>query len=472
MTPLDWLVKLMGALDKRAAEVEEYEEWYEGEHPIPSPPPNTPAATDHEAGIAYQAMCRLAITNFLPPIVDLPASKLRIEGYRSSRSNTSTDADLWAIHRRNHLVTDSVLAIREAIKVGQTAAIVWPGPDGAAEISLEDPEHVIICYEVGSRRRRASALKRWKGDDGKLYATVYLPDGIYKYVSKATAENLRHRQGYKPEDWEPREVTGETWPVPNPWGVVPVVEIRVNAGLKASRFGGGCSQFEGQLVTQQRINHTVFGRLITEEYQSYRQRWVTGWDPPVDEDGKPDKQAVIKAGAARFQVFNNDDETTAQIRVGEFAQADFQPFLKAVQEDVKHLATTSGTPPYAFLLGDMVNVAADALARIEGTHLATVRSLADEIDESFVEIMRLALLIEGDERAKDPALSVIWGEFEQRTASEQILLAQGAKALGAPDDVVFAMLPGVDQAEAARWVRQMKANALVTAAQAAVPPPA
>lgn len=465
MDPLTWLETLSKALDKRAKEVEDAEDWYEGEHPIPAPPPNTPAATDLEARRAFQAMSQLAITNFLPPVVDVPASKLRIEGFRFGQSRTTTDVDLWDIYRRNHLVCDGPLSIHTALKVGSSFLLVWPDASGKAEVTVEDPEQTIVAYAAGSRRKRAAAMKRWCDDDGHMCANVYLPNGIYKYRTVGKHDSGLYVAGSDrfADQWEIREVPGEVWPVANPWGQVPIVELRVNAGLKGSRFGGGEPIFEKQITTQRRINRTVMGRLVTEDHQSYRQRWATDWDYPTNEDGTPDKAAMVKASAARLMVFNSGDEGLSP-KVGEFAQADFTPFLKAVQEDVKVIATTSATPPYAFLLGDMVNVAADSLARIEGTHIANVRSLADQVSEAFVEMQRLALMMEGDDRWTDPTLSVVWGEFEQRTATEQANLAQIMKGLGAPDEVVYATLPGVDQAEAARWVTQQNARRLQQAA--------
>lgn len=469
LDPLLLLQQMWKEMDCRAREVDEYEDWYEGEHPVPEPPPNTAAATDAEARRAFVSMSKLAITNFLPPIVDHPVSRLRVEGFRFTQSKTATDADLWGMWRRNHLVSDMRFGICEAVKVGQVQLIVWPGADGRAEITVEDPKHCLVKYEAGSRRRRAAALKRWIDDDGYYCANVYLSDGIYKFRSKAKADQFPQMPtGQQWRDaWMPREVPGEAWPVPNPWGVVPMIELAVNRGLEARPYGGGEPQFEGQLTTQQRINRTVMGRLVTEDYQSFRQRWVTGWDFPVDEQGNPDRSAVIKASASRLMVFEDEGAS-----VGEFAQADFSGFLRAVQEDVKVMASTSATPPYAFLLGDMVNVASDALARIEGTALSIVAGLADQLGDGIAEAMRLGLLMEGDQRWADDGLSVVWGEFEQRTATEQANLAQIMDGLGAPKEVVFATLPGIDQAEARRWKDQAAAEALIRAAQAPVAPPA
>lgn len=459
--PLLLLAKLNKALDDRAKAVKAATDWYEGNHPIPDPPPGTAATVDQEAAVAFVAMAKLAITNFLPPIADVPASKLRAEGFRFSQSPTTTDAEAWEIWTRNHLVGDFGLVKGAAFQTGQGFALVWPDKDGRAEITVEDPAQTIVAYEPGSRRRRRAALKRWVDDDGRTLATLYTPTAIYKFRSKTTGSGLWTPAAAQWGDtWEERH-DDAVWPLPNRWGVVPMVEFRVNAPLKASLYGGGRPEFHLQLNDQRRINHTIMQMLVTMDYQAFRQRWVTGWDYPTLPDGTPDRTAIQRASAARLMTFQPGEEGDEPIKVGEFAQADFQPFIAATYAWVKVMAATSGTPPYAFLLGDMINVAADSLARIEGVLASKVEGHGDDLGADASELIRLALLMEGNPKAKDPTITTVWGELEERTATEQANLAQIAKGLGAPDDVVFAMLPGVDQAEARRWVIQRRADALV-----------
>lgn len=448
-------------LDKRAKAVKAATDWYEGAHPIPDPPPNTAAATDREARAAFVAMSRLAITNFLPPVVDVPASKLHVEGFRFSESPTSTDVDAWTIWTRNHLDGDWGLVRDAALQTGQGFVLVWTDRDGRAEITVEDPAQTIVAYEPGSRRRRLAGLKRWVDQDGRTLATLYTPTAVYKYQSRGSTSGLIVPHSTGPDSWVPREVAVEAWPLPNPFGEVTLVETRANSPLKAALYGGGRPEFTKQLNEQRRINQTVMNMLVTMDYQAFRQRWVTGWDYPTLPDGSPDRAAIHKASAARLWTFQPGDVGDEPIKVGEFSQADFRPFIDATLMWVKVMASTSGTPPYAFLLGDMINVAADSLARIEGIQTAKVRNHARTLGADAAEVIRLALKVENNPKANDPAIRTVWGEFEERTATEQANLAVQAKALGAPDDVVFAMLPGVDQAEARRWVEQARAARLV-----------
>jgi hypothetical protein len=251
--------------------------------------------------------------------------------------------------------------------------------------------------------------------------------------------------------------------LPNPLGEVPVVEVRQQAPLKAMPYGGGRPFFIRQINDQRRINQTVMNMLTTQEHQAFRQRWTIGWPAPTDAEGNPDKVALIRASAAGIATFNHPDgdEYNSSIKVGEFAQAEFRPFIEAIREWVKVIASTSGTPPYAFLLGDMINVAADALARIDGVAKSNVVALQRQMGGGSREIMRLALKVQGDQRAADPALAVVWGEPEERTATEQVEVARAMKELGVPDEDVFAALPGVDAGTAARWARQRKADQLL-----------
>lgn len=477
MDPLATLMKLSEALDLRAKEVAEAEAWYSGEHPIPEPPANTAAASDAESRIAFQRMARLAVTNFLPAVVDVPAARLNNEGFHFSQSPASTDTEAWDIWRRNHLDGDSDLTQLAALRCGTAPVLVWIDANGKAEITVEDPAQVIVAYEPGSRRKRKAALKRWLNDDGRTYATLYTPDWIYKYQSASIETQLHLPASYRATPgrmaWEQRLVPDEAWPVRNPWGIVTMIEARANPGLAAAPYGGGKPEFAGQINDQRKINQTVMDMLVTMENQAFRQRWATDWDYPLDKDGKPDKAAMLKASASRLMVFNNEDGTSAP-NVGEFGQAEVRPFLEAIEFWVNTISTGSGTPPYAFTLGNMMNVAADMMARIEGIQSDKLKVHSRTFGEAWSEVMRLALLIEGNEKATDPAITVVWGEFDRRTATEQANLAQIAHNLGAPKEAVFAMFPGVDQSEAKRWKTEALADGIRDAAAAptdAVEPP-
>lgn len=453
--PLTWVKKLCKELDCRQKKVCEAENWYEGEHPVPAPPPNTYAATDGEARLAFIAMSNLSVTNFLPPIVDVPASKLIIEGFRFGDSPTSTDREAWAIWQRNCLDADHTTTNTEALKTGQAPVLVWPGKDGKAVITVEDPSQSIVAYVAGSRRARAAGLKRWIDDSDLMFATLYLPDGVYKFQSTQKVDDAKRNAAEL--TWQPREVPGESWPVPNPWGIVPLIEIAANRPLKAAPFGGGVPEFQKQINQQRQINQTVMNMLVTAEYQAYRQRWVTGWDPPLGVDGTPDKAAMLKAGASRMVTFKELPDK--ELKVGEFAQADFQPFIAMAGMFVKVMASNSATPPYAFLIGDMINVAADSLARIDAAQNAKVERHFSQLGQPWQEIVSLALTMEGNAKGSDTSGSVVWADQVDIPALQQVQIAAAMAALGplgypVPPETVYMALPNTNAQDAARFAKQ------------------
>lgn len=467
-SPLWWLDRLGAALDDRQKSVKESRDWRNGDHPIPPPPPNTLAAYDAEARAAFDRMSRLSVTNFLGSVVEVKARKLRVEGFRFSEGDNTADTEPWRIWHDNDLEADCDLLVDAALETGQAFGLVWINEQtDRAEITLEDPSQAIVAYAPGTRRRRAAGLKRWIDDSGYQFATLYLPDEIYKFRSTRVHDTSASEYEPSPSTlilpsgmsaWQPRRVEGEAWPLVNVLGRVPLVEVTANGPLMRPTFGGGQPEFAGQIVDQKRINQTVLDMLITMEHQAFRQRWVIGWKPPIDKKtGEVDRQATLRAGAAALMIFGDDNA-----KVGEFSQADFRPFMDAVERDVKKIASTSGTPPYAFLLGDMINVAADSLARIEGQLTDMILGHQRQFGGDIKEIMHLALAVEGHPRADDPALKVDWAEPAQPTMSEQTEVAKALAELGAPLSAVFAAMPGVDRQEAARWVRQARAAAMLS----------
>lgn len=453
-TPEQERDRLLKALDSRASLVAEREAWYSGDHPIPTPPPGTLARTDNEARAAFNAMARLAVTNMTQTVVDVPAEKLLVEGFRFGESPTSTDQAAWRIWQRNQLDADHILTNTEALKVGSAPVLVWPGMSGLAEVHVEDPAQAIVAYLPGSRRTREAALKRWTDDDGSVFVTLYTPTAIYKW-------GRADRPGAAGQWTERQGESDSAWPLPNPLGVVPMVEVRANHGLKASPFGGGLPEFQSVIVDQQRLNATVMGMLITQEHQAFRQRWASNWDYPTLEDGTtPDKAAMLRAAASGLWALQPSDDMR-DVKVGEFSQADFRPFIDVIGMWMKVIAAKSGTAPHAFLLGDLVNVASDALARIDARMAAKVRRHHAEMADPWEEVMRLALAIEGDPKAADTSSSIVWADPVERTATEQNMSATTRQSVGAPKRAVFEALPGVDAQEAERWTIEVEAEALL-----------
>ena len=83
------------------------------------------------------------------------------------------------------------LAHNAALVSGRAFALVWPGDDDQPEITLDNSSQMVIRYREGSRRKREAAMRFWTDDDTKRpYSTLYLPDGIYKFVGPKNSTGI------------------------------------------------------------------------------------------------------------------------------------------------------------------------------------------------------------------------------------------------------------------------------------------
>ena len=451
-SPLWWLHRLSTKLDAQAKKVEGLERYNDGEHPLPKPPATLDDRVFAEAMAAYKSLAKMGVTNWVRLVAKAPSERLAVVGFRFGESLTG-DKDAWKIWQTNHLDADSRGVHDTSLATSTAYALVWADAAGRPTITPEHPSQMIVAYRAGSRRARAAALKRWVGDDGRWLATVYLPDGIYKFQ---TASNDPKAGAM---DWRERHIDGEDWPLKNPFGVVPVVEFAASPGLKVRPFGGGVGEFEPVLTIQDRINQTIFDRLVTAQSQAFRQRVILGWEPPVDPVTKqPDPRAVYRASQSMLWTFANPET-----KAFEFSQADFAPFIEAVKSDVNAMAAITQTPP-TYLLGALINVSGDTLQVAETGMVSKTRAHRDAYSESWEEVIRLSLKVTNDPRADDQQSMVMWADIEHVTWAQKMDALTKMKGLEVPIEEVWARIPGITDTDVKRWkaINAEKAAAAVT----------
>jgi hypothetical protein len=445
------LNRLLGALDTRQQSVAKLERYYSGDHPLPTMPTSAQAM---QAETAYRRLLQMGRTNWCRLVADAPGERLQVIGFRSG-IDQSVDADVWDIWQTNQLDADSALVHSTALVTGQAFALVWADANGEPTITPEHPSQCIVAYERGTRRKRSAGLKAWIDDSGKICATLYLPDFVLKYQTSHESQSLHGN------DWVRREIPGETWPAQNPLGVVPLVEFRANPTLTPAPIGGGVGEFEPILDIQDRVNRTLFTRLLAGEFGAFRQRWVVGMDLEADPvTGRV--QEPFKAAIDRLWMVDDPN-----VKFGEFSATDLRPFIDAVEADVTHLAAITKTPPH-YLLGKAINISAEALKAAEAGLVAKTARHRDQFTEAWEEVLRLAIAVRDpqDPRAQDLASMVVWHDIEQRTWGETVDAVLKMQALGVPQEALWSMLPGVTPQDVARW-RTMSASAAFTAALSA-----
>lgn len=421
-----WRDRLLDELNQRRASIATAEAYYEGDHPLPAPPDRMNAY--QQAARAFTSLSRMGVTNYVKLVADAPSERLKVIGFRFGET-FDADADAWRIWQANSLDADSNVLQHSAIVVGTAFALVWPGAgtDGPT-ITVEHASQAIVAYAPGSRRQRAAGLKWWTEDDGSERVVLYLPAEVHKWQRRAPTADF--------ETWQP--ATDESWPIVNPSGVVPLVEFRCNPTLGPAPFGGGRSDFAAVISIQDRINKTVFDRLVTAEFQAFRQRWAVGWTPD-------DPNEAIKASMSNLMSFDDGD-----VKLGEFSQADFRGFIDSCESDVRAMAAITRTPFYS--LGQLANPpSGEALQALQAGLVARTEAHRDNFSEAWEEVMRLALDAADDPKATDTQSQIVWRDIEHRTWAETSDALVKMVALGVPREALWSMIPNTTPQDINRW---------------------
>jgi hypothetical protein len=406
-SPQWWLVRLSERLAHDQPHFEELENWYTGNHPLPYIPPDL----DRRYLEQFREMLLQARTNYMELVVDAVAERLRVQGLRLSAS-TSPEADdeSWAMWQANAMDAGAPLLFTNAIAMGRGYLSVWSADPGSKypKIAVESAHQCIVEHDPSDRRKRAAALKIWVDDwTGQQRANIYLPNAIYKFRRKADS-SMTASIG-----WVPLEDPKDPDIVKNPTGVVPIIPFY----NKPASDLDGQSEIESVLSIQSRINGTVFNRILAAWFTSFRQRWATGIEIPLNDDGE--KMEPFKAALDRLWISENADAN-----FGEFGQTDLRPYLEAHERDVQDIAVITRTPRhYLFQTGQ--SPSGDAIQSAESGLVAKGVGIMTVFSDPLEESMRLGRLFAGN-RENYVDSEIIWADprTKNETANSQAIVTQ------------------------------------------------
>ncbi|MFH9728316.1 phage portal protein [Streptomyces sp. NPDC017254] len=372
--------------------------------------------------------------NWTQVVADSPVERLTVTGFLAS-GEMQADKDLWEVWQVNGLDSDSQLGFLGAVTGARCFVLVWGDPDDPdmPVVTFEDASQSIVAYEPGSRTRRRAALKRWQ-DGNEDYATLYLPDEVWKFCRPLARQDKSPQMADVDEElkgWQPRDMGDEPNPQPNPMGLVPMVELPNKPMLVDEPM----SDVQGVIAMQDAIN-LLWAQLFTaSDYASFPQRVILGAEPPtipkLNSAGEiVGKQLVDiqKFAVDRVMMFSGKDT-----KIDQWQAANLAMYTGIIEVAVGHLAAQTRTPQH-YLIGKMANLSADSL-------LAAETGLVQRCDEKKLwfgqglrEVARLIALAKGQE-AKARALRsgrVLWADSESRSHAQMADALLKLKQLGFP----------------------------------------
>jgi hypothetical protein len=448
--------RLAYQLSKRLPEYRKRERYYNGEQPLTM---TSPEFRSYHAD-RYEDWS----DNWTAVVAEAPVERLEVQGIRpfdpdrrGAGSARDADNDLWRVWVENEADYGSDLAFLDAVVCDRSYALVWGNPDDEAtpHIFWEHPSQCIVDHDPETGDRRAG-LKIWR-DDSLEYATLYLPDEVWKFERRRVASNGFIVVGgdLMPGGWKPRQPSGdETWPLPNPMGEVPLVELP----NRPRTLGEPRSDIAGTIKMQDAVNLVWAYLFNAADFASFPQRVVMGADMPkipvLDENGEVvgEKPVPLEKFAADRIVWLTGKEA----KIGEWKAANLEVYTKVLEVAISHIASQTRTPHH-YLVGKMANLSAEALKAAETGLVKRTEEKTEHQGRGIREVFRLVAIAQGAEARRVRAIgagTVLWKDVESRSEAQLADALQKLKDIGFPFEWL-AERYGLDPVEVDR-VMQMR----------------
>lgn len=472
------------ALKTHAAKGAEYKlfiDYYEGRH-------NLAFATVKWRN-TFGSLFRQFADNLCAPIVDAAADRLKVTGFSVPKervapegipstsgagtptppsddpasdtpTSTSSTAELLKeIWDYNNMDRKSGTVHEHVLKAGDAYIIVWPDADGEPILS-PNPAHQVCCYYADDGETIEYASKLWQLDNGQWRLNLYYPYQIEKYITTSSIKGIPQKAQAFRSYVEP----GIMWPMPNPYGVVPVFHF----ANKPEMGVWGQSELWNIISLQDGLNKSVADMLVAMEFVSLPQRWATGLEVPEDPvTGKP--IPPFEAGVDR--IWANPDPDG---RFGAFEPANLSNFSQ-VQNDFRlDMARISRTPLHYLSMGGssqsaFVSVAypsGEALKTAEAPFISKLEDRQTTYGDVWEAVMAFAALIKGI-KIKATDILTEWLPSAPRSESDELENAQTKLAVGIPQEIIWKELGYTDiQIANMKAIKQKEAEQNLAQAQA------
>jgi hypothetical protein len=393
---------------------------------------------------AFETLLKGLRLNICPAVVHSVTDRLKLTGF-SGNDSTDTDAAAAAeqIWRDARLDRHSNKIHNEAVMSGDAFLIVWPGPNEAPAFYPQRAIDCVVRYDAELLDRINLAAKAWlEGRRWRL--NLYYPDRIEKYQ---TDRDTAIARGGGTDDSPPTdpdkfaifETPGEPWPLPNPFGEVPVFHFAFGAGIGEH----GVSELRDVVPLQNSINKLLADMLVASEFGAYKQRWLTGGfaeERTIDvrqPDGSIVKQPVpLELGITRLLQMKAPDA-----RFGEFTATDLSNYINAIDSVVSDVARIKGIPLHEIMMTGTFP-SGESQKTAESRLVAKVEHTQIDFGDVWEHALEFALSMSGQAGA---GITAQWAEAQSRAELEHIQ-AIGTKVLqiGVPEEQAWRELDYTD----------------------------
>lgn len=429
--------KLYRRLDSRRREIDEFENYDQGEQPLVYA--SDKWRTFHKN--RYDGFS----DNWCGVVANAPSERLKLLGLRVG-DNKAASRRLWDIFERNEGQTQSEQSFHTAVVARRAFARVWGDPvTDEPTIDFLHPSQAIVDYDPSGRRRRYG-LEGWiDDDDNNEYAHLYTHDHLYK---------LRRSSSYKVTDqrtpagvivvesaikqigtdggWEPyQDAEDNTWPLPNPMGKMPIVELANRPRLGRMPL----SDIAGTMAMQNAINLLWAYLFGAADHASLPARVVTGQDAPkipvLDKNGQKigEREVSIRELEQGRLLWLTGDKT----KIAQWDAARLDVFTDVIEVAVGHIASQTRTPSH-YLIASSDNVPASGYELAEAGLVSRVEQGQSYFGGDMRDVIELVALADGSFGLAEEArtATVIWHDAAIRNEAQRTDALQKKRTMGYP----------------------------------------
>jgi hypothetical protein len=234
--------------------------------------------------------------------------------------------------------------------------------------------------------------------------------------------------------WAPRQAADDnSWPLPNPLGVVPIVEMPNRPMLG----GEPLSDISGTMAMQDAINLLWAYLFTAADFASMPARVVMGQEPPkipiLDDTGQVVGHKTVdlkKLSEDRILWLTGEDS-----KIGQWDAAKLDVFTGTIEVAVTHVAAQTRTPPHYLILGKgLVNVSADGIQAAETGLVKKVGEMQLFLSPPTRGVFqRFALVRDQQALAKQARFGVVkWKDAENHSEAQLVDALVKLQTIGFP----------------------------------------
>jgi hypothetical protein len=405
-----------------------------------------PLVIPRDAPAEVRELARIARVNLIAVVINSMVESMYVDNLRVAKAPTGGEGKpvgdledvtldgVWGAWQKNKLDQRQSGLYRAVFTYGYGYAVVTPGQP-VPVVRMLSPRTLTALYGDSDDWPDCALEKRRQPNRYRLYdkEAVYEldMDPEKKRLALVGGAGSPHGLDYCPviryKDAEDLDVEDE-----------PVAQ-----SLQGRGRDGWTEIVAGQvapLITlQDQADVTSFMLKSAEWYAAFRQRWVVGWTPSNASD-------KVKAASSQLWTFDADPD---EVKLGEFGETTLDGYLRSREGTAKFAATLSRTPVHE-LIGELVNLSAEALAAAEKGHDRKIDERKTGLGESHEQTAQAIGDLMNIDVPED--IEVVWRDTSARAFGAIVDgLGKLAAQLQIPPEALWSKIPGVTRQEIRGW---------------------